>query len=576
MARVFTATSELQALRQEKALLEQRVVDALRKGGSDHRPNADGGDDGGAATATPPSSGGAIAKATAEAADLERSLASLQERIDELEAVLAFHVERRQLLAASVPVADPSANLAAGSGLAITKQLRGSELWSLQFHSTRRQPGRAIPPTAADSVDAAEALGLEEFAVDVARWAAANLKKRITGALVVTATHFYCCLQGPRIEVEHLVEHGIKKDKRHRDIVVVATGYITARTCADGMKLCGVEDNVGGDGALLSLFLDDIRATTVRSAAFAPKAVVDVATRGGDPLASVPATATATVLSISLDALCGAVHRAERFRNATAAIEQAVVPRGGAIASRFGDSMQCYFPLHLRTTPVMAAVEEINANVPYSVQSVVVGDVTTVNAPYCTAFGPGLREGLNLLQHAEASRRPVMASGEAWERCDRARVLFQVFTVDLISFYTLQALGETRLEAAPEPPLIGSYVPGPEPEVHRHTGPTEMQLKEGHRATAADLDAGRKGAAVVPGALTRAQLHRLFRQLDPGNVGWVGKARLKREIESNDAFPTFLLDEKRLDHMLDRCNKLGDERLSFDEFAIVCLKLQQM
>lgn len=490
----------------------------------------------------------ALDRADAEAAaSCEQALQQTDHRISELQAILAF--DRARTVDMSVP-----------------------ELWctvyvSERTHAVEPQPLDAVTVVCDAELDSEgrnAPLGLGDLFADVPQWSRKNRELRITGAVVATARHFFGILEGPRDAVSATFTR-VRADSRHTNVTVLTEQFVESRSTLQGMQLSTVPDGI------VAQLVDDVRGMTSRAERFVPASVLTRTRGGGHPMVTVPPTATTSLCyAVVLDSGCGAVHRPPRVEAAALKVTAQIIEAGGIIVDKFGDMLTAVFPLQSGSTAVARAMEAIYQSVQYAVQALDVGSVTVLDAPHATALGSGLRRARQLVLNSETLRRPVMISETAAERCNRARQPLEVFTVDCVPFYTPLAVGESRLEVPPEPELIGSYEPGPEPEEPVDEDTARFKTREG----GVDVDGKRKANAFVRGGLGHQELRRLFRKLDVGAVGWVGKDQFRAAVATDDEFPRFLDAGNRLEQWLDRCNSIGDERLSFDEFCILCLRLQ--
>jgi hypothetical protein len=470
----------------------------------------------------------------------EHAIAAIADRVEELEAVLEHVGERRVLQ--NVP-----------------------DLWRVCYLSARRDTAQSQPLDRECIITDGESpdipLGLDAFATDVGRWSVRNLGQRVTSATVATGDNFYGIIEGPKAVTQQLMET-IAADTRHSNVTILSEHASDSRLFTFGATLSTVSDGV------LARVLDECTRVALRARAFAPASAVDITRRGGHPLAIVPNGPKPFVAyAVMLDGRCGAVHRAERYVAAATTIAALVAKHGGSVVDSFGEVMTAWFPILQGPTEAAKMATLIHATVPFAVQALHAGDLVVVDSPDVLAFGPALDEVVALLHLAERLRRPVVLSHDAGERVNRARQPLESFTADNVNYFTLGHLGMERLEMPPEPALIGAYNPPPEPVEH------EPAVHD----AAADSTAARR-SVYVRGARTNDDLIRLFRKLDKGNAGWVGKDAFRHAVATDEEFPRCPdeLAENALRGWLDRCNKLGESRLGFNEFAIVCLKLDSL
>lgn len=403
------------------------------------------------------------------------------------------------------------------------------------------------------------ALGLEEFAVDTGRWGLKNLERRVTSRTVATDTALFGVVEGPAPAVEDFLRT-MAADPRLHDYWLLCEHASDTRLFDCGAALSVVDDG------LLAHVVNAMRAAAVTGRRYAPPSAINLTRRGAHPLASMPSGLKPhVVVAVGLDGGCGAVHDAARYRAAAKEVSAAVATRGGSMIELFGEAAVAWFPALGGPTAAAAAVDHIQRSVPFAVSAVVFDALCVVDSDTCTAYGPALAAAKELLFEAERLRRPVVFTDAAGERVNRARQPVTRFTAGTVNYFTLARLDQERLEAPPEPDLIKPYNPPPEPD-------DPAPSVDERAPTKADK------VAYVRGTRTSEDLAALFRTIDKGNVGWIGKAAFRDAVAKDPAFPKAVdeLAVKSLDGWLARCNKLGAERLGFNEFAIVCLKLDAL
>uniref|UniRef100_A0A7S1M5A0 EF-hand domain-containing protein n=1 Tax=Neobodo designis TaxID=312471 RepID=A0A7S1M5A0_NEODS len=506
----FTTERELDDVRRQRAAIDEALVQALESRQRD------------------------------VAGTLEREGATLDARIEELESVLQLAGERGRLQAS------PS-------------------LHRLVYRATRvpsaQPPPLNVPcvltdPSKGDTLATEIPLELSAFAKDVGRWSVANTKRDITSVIVASHSSFLGIIEGPRDSVRALAEK-MAEDTRMTDWVTLCEQSGRGRVAEQGCVLSVVDD------PMLAVAIERMQRCALDGHRFAPAAAINVARRGAHPLASVPSPSRPhVVLAVSLDGLCGAVHRPDRYRRAAAAVQEAILKHTGSVIDRFGEWMTAWFPYVGGATAATAAAMMIHTSVDFAVMSITEGPLCVSDSPSVVACGAAHQEAIRLLHAAEAMRRPLVISEPAGERVNRARQPVEHFTHNLVGYFTHLELSEKRLDSPPEPDLIGSYNPPPEPEAPK---PLVQD----------DARPSGKQIAYVRGARTQEDLETMFRKLDKANVGWVSKQEFVAAVAKDPEFPKCIdeLAEVALTGWLERCNKLGESRLSFNEFAIVCLKL---
>ena len=507
----FTAQSELSRLRERRGELERVLIAALE------------------------------VRDAATVQQQEEEIATVDGRIEELVAVLEHSGSR--------------------------DALQGTPALFRIIYCCDRRPGVEEPPLDQPCIltDPAQGdagvtipLGLDALAVEIGRWSVANLTNKITSSLVASHASFMGLIEGPKQQVRSLFADKICHDSRVDNVVVLCEQSVRGRVTVHGASLSVVED------PLLALTIERMRTSMLRGHRFAPSAAIALARRGAHPLSTTPTPLQQhVVMAVMLDGRCGAVHRADRYRAAASAIVAAVTENGGSIIDRFGESMTAWFPYAGGATAAMTAAMTIHTSVPLSVQAIAEGKLTVVEQPSVVVCGPALLEAVKLLHLAESIRRPLVLSEAVGSRVNRARQPVDQFTSDLVPYFTHASIWDKRLENPPEPDLIKPYNPPPEPEVPpamvRDDCPREQGVKQPY----------------VRGSRTQEDLETLFRKLDKANVGWVSKAAFLDSVARDPDFPKCIDDlaEKALTGWLERCNKLGESRLNFNEFAILCLKM---
>jgi hypothetical protein len=220
----------------------------------------------------------------------------------------------------------------------------------------------------------------------------------------------------------------------------------------------------------------------------------------------------------------------------------------------------------------MSAAKQIVEEVPHCIVSVVTGEVVLTSSPSCWAFGHGIRLANRLLFVAEEARRQVLISENATNRCSKAHHKFLPYYINGQEFFTLQSLGEGRLGVPVEPPFEPAPVVGMTPVVDEETNIVSYRP-----LTHSEMIKKLQSEAVVRGAATEKRLKEVYRTLDPGNVGWIGKQSVERWAQSSSC-PYHLMphDAKWIHEFLMQCCTLGEQRINFDEFYRLCLKLEQL
>ena len=507
------ARSLLREMKAEEAELEDQVIAALHQYGT---------------------------KATAIVVEIESKISELKARQEEQSALIAYYEDKLQDSIAS----------------------SGAEVYMLAYQSTR------IEASLMSHADADESLSRR-----VLRWSERNAIDRITGLLVATKQSFFGVIEGPAKEgVEAKLAQIINDGSSwHQDCTVLFGQYISARMYPVGLVLRFIEDELLGD------FVDAIRRRGLGATHYASRESLRVLCRGGDPQNMPPdIDCTRVILCARLDQQCGAVHTAESYDNAAALIAQWTEEQGGDVIERFGEHMVSTFPLNGGPTPatnVVGIAEKIYREIPFSIVGIHLGRCSMVSSPQLSAFGPAVRDAIRLAEFAESERRPMLLTPIVHDRTSKAVHQFTTFTIDNVRYYALRCVGEKRLPV-PAPPVMGEvYDPtwmDPVPAdrtntiAHQYRGIDEQEEQKVVREP------------LVKGALTMQEMKAMFRELDVGNVGWIGKAKFRQAVEHSGKFPIFAHDLKKVDKWLQTHNKLGKERLSFEEFAIMCLKMEQM
>lgn len=429
-----------------------------------------------------------------------------------------------------------------------------SDLYRLVYHS--RHPSGTTPHTKDEMMSLAT------------RWSESNAKRSVTGIWMSTGMTHFGILEGPHAEVTGIF-NVVKRDVRHVDCTLLSCGKVEAREYVFGLKLHIVEDEL--IAAVLEKAQDDI----VFATRFAPPVARDVVAKGGDPEGIVAdIRPEAIAVAVLLDSLCGAQHSAASYAAATKSIEAIVDANGGTVTEGFGEVLLCVFPITHGTQAITAA-KAIGEAVMFSIVAVATGSMSMVAAPHCWALGGALMDAKALVFLAEADRRSLIVTEKAMDRCSKAHHKFLNITIDAKVYYTLQSIGDARLG-------LGQDAETDDPEVPQYSGLTAV-ITEGSNVTQyrtmthQEHQDKLRGDAVVRGALTKNTALDYFRSLDPGNVGWVSKEAVKKWLLSGSG-PYQLFEEyemKGIVNWMAKHNAIGNQFLNFEEFSMLCLKLEQ-
>ena len=96
----------------------------------------------------------------------------------------------------------------------------------------------------------------------------------------------------------------------------------------------------------------------------------------------------------------------------------------------------------------------------------------------------------------------------------------------------------------------------------------KLQTVEQQQSWARDTPSG--------GAQRDREFLLLFRKMDPGNCGWIGKAAFRRFLLEGSTYTVFPHDAKKVDGWINAATAIGPDRMSFPEFSLICLKLDQL
>jgi hypothetical protein len=296
--------------------------------------------------------------------------------------------------------------------------------------------------------------------------------------------------------------------------------------------------------------------------------------RGGDAEGIVPDHRLESIaVAILLDALVGAHHSAQSYKDATKTIEDLVYPQLGVVVERFGEVLVVVFPWP-QATQAFTCTKAILEQVPHSIAAIATGSCTFVSAPYCWAFGTAIVGAKELLYVAERERRRLVVTEAASDRCSKAHHRFLNITVDAHAYFTLQSLGDGRLGREDDPTEGDIPIPsvGMTPVIVPTSNVTTFR-----QMTHAELVARGQHAAVVRGALTKGKVQDYYRQMDPANAGCVSKDAVVLLIKSSSS-PYQLFEpyeETQLRTWLSKQNAMGAKLLNFDEFSSLCHRMEQ-
>lgn len=392
-----------------------------------------------------------------------------------------------------------------------------------------------------------------------------NHSVRVTGLMVATSARTVCILEGPRkATLERMKEIGSGPINQSYSLLV--SRPIESRQWQSCMALELVQDG------LLSLLVEHLTKRVAEGKKYAPWDVVDLVERGGDCRSGVPHAEQCIVMTVGLDSKCGYAHHAEKYSRLSVVVEDVARSAHGLVVERFGDRMVAVFPVVHTSTPVLSCAQTVVDSQRGVVVALCAGEVTVASSPLCGAFGGGMEDGSNLLRICEEARRPLVVTPGVYALCSKAKHRFAHFTIETELFYTLQQYEDTRLEVA-APPLVKEYtVPRPcvpLDEVAPTSRPRDTKIRE---------EAPPQGTKVEPmvrGAVTEQRLKEMFRTLDVGNCGWISKDKFRHMLVSSAQYPLFTHDLARVDEWLEAYNSLGETRLSFSEFCVIVLRLEQ-
>ena len=396
---------------------------------------------------------------------------------------------------------------------------------------------------------------------NIMRWSGMNQTNQITGLLLVTGQAYYGILEGPKPALDATF-HLILRDKRHKNCAQLSYQKVEERAYSVSLKGHVVEDEC------LAAVLEQMQAGIVHDRKYTPQLALATAAMGGDIEGIVPELLPdGIIVGLALDTLGGASHTGQVYKQAAEQFEAAVRIGQGWIIQSFGEWTAACFPA-THATIACSAAKRIQESVPDAVVALCRGQVVLSSSPTSWAFGPGLRTVERLLFLAEDLRRPVLVTEDVYQRCSKAHHKFTTLSHDNVVFYTFLQLNETRLPMAHEELEMAEYA-GYETVVNEATNViTYRQLSQ------KELQLQMAEKAVVRGAATNDKMKDIFREMDKGNVGWVGKAQFRAWLAKDGRFPLMEHDLKRVDAWLSKSNSLGEERLSLQEFSMIFLKLE--
>jgi hypothetical protein len=396
---------------------------------------------------------------------------------------------------------------------------------------------------------------------NIMRWSGKNQINQITGLLLVTKSAYYGILEGPKPNLDATF-HQIMRDKRHRNCSQLSFQKVEERAYSVSLKGHVVEDEC------LAAVLEQMQAGIVHDRKYTPQLALAAAALGGDVEGIVPELLPdGIILALALDSQGGAMHTGHTYKSAMEHFIEAVRIGQGWVIQNFGEIAAACFPA-THATIACSAAKRIQETIPDAVVTLCRGQVVLSSSPTSWAYGSALRAAERLLFLAEDLRRPVLVTDDVYQRCSKAHHRFTTFSHDNVIFHTFLYLNEVRLPAAPEELEVAEYA-GFEAVVNE-----EKNMITYRQLSNREVQMQMAEKAVVRGAATDAKMKDIFRELDKGNVGWVGKAQFRTWLAKDGRFPLMPHDWKRIEGWLSKSNSLGEERISFQEFSVIFLKLE--
>eukprot|EP01065_Artemidia_motanka_P004083 TRINITY_DN11970_c0_g1_i1.p1 TRINITY_DN11970_c0_g1~~TRINITY_DN11970_c0_g1_i1.p1 ORF type:complete len:584 (+),score=208.46 TRINITY_DN11970_c0_g1_i1:48-1754(+) len=471
----------------------------------------------------------------------------------------------------------------------------------------------------------AQPLELAEVAVIGHRAATSNRRLGVTGALLfsLTSGQFFQLLEGDADDVDGLFSR-ICEDKRHRDVTVLRRQSVDGRRFPQwAMHTLNLQDFDKEEQPVQTL-LSVITQHAVIANACMQGAMRQALIKGGNPLFLQPKRSKAITVMIAMHqsdlitaADCSPTMLADTLNCYVDTCSRCIAAHGGSLIRVSGTRLhaQWQYTQLARVTEaaldVVAAVKELRAVavekaeastalfsciwpcVAVSAGTVVVTRHSTHAYTTLDAVGPAVSECEGLLQAGlAAGSQMVVSMLVATSLASVGRLHFQeidssgratCLTVSDISGVPASAAGELagvlevfsggEKDKKREPPPIVDAAGGPE-EGSRRTRPGRSQTHELPR----DLEPVERPAFtkndVSNVLLTDAELQKQFEMLDTNKNGWLSKEEFRDFFEHFDSMGIYDMHD-RIDDVLSDYNLLGDDRLSYDEFCVLMLKLAQ-
>lgn len=397
----------------------------------------------------------------------------------------------------------------------------------------------------------------------VLQWS--NMEATVSGLLVQAQDVVLGVVEGPTGAAQRVADAIVNATSG----TVLSTCRVQSRTYPLGLRLSCVEDDV------LSKVIRRCRSIVVVGQLYAPKVCADVAARGGNPCGVPPDNhpRETPLLCVTLDTKGGRTPTTGDYAQAAVCIKGVVARYNGAALELFGEHMVVAFPTGSRFAgnPLVDSAIRILEALPGAVVCVHVGPVSMVSSANCVAVGSGILQVKRLVELAEKNRRPLVISPQATAIISKASYTLWSFSLETVLYFTLGEYEHRWLNMPPED-LVIDHIPGHVPEYS--SGSNQIVYRKLN--TLEQQQAWARETPNVGGAGRERELKAVFRKMDPGNCGWVSKAAFRRFLLEGSTYTIFPHDAKRVEGWISSAGAVGPDRMSFAEFALICLKLDQL
>eukprot|EP01062_Namystynia_karyoxenos_P066291 TRINITY_DN60251_c0_g1_i1.p1 TRINITY_DN60251_c0_g1~~TRINITY_DN60251_c0_g1_i1.p1 ORF type:complete len:604 (+),score=218.56 TRINITY_DN60251_c0_g1_i1:90-1814(+) len=470
-----------------------------------------------------------------------------------------------------------------------------------------------------------------EVAVIGHRSADANRQRGVTGVLLfsLTAGQFFQVLEGDADVVDKLYAT-IAADKRHRDVTLLRRQLVDARRFPQWpMYTLNLADHDKAEQPLQAVLAVIAQHALVADACM-QSAMRQALVRGGNPLFMQPKRTKVITMMVSLhiptlliDSDCSARVVADTLGCYVDTCARCVTTHGGSLVRASGARVHAQWQYSQlakvveAALDVVAALRELRALsnerddgdsaqgpqmpllavawpcVAIGAGSVVVMRQNTPTQVFLDAVGPSVTECEELLAAGLAANSQMVVS---------PLVATSLATAGQLHFQEVAAVGQVRClsvaDVAPVPANLADSATALLGELRR-SGPREKDRDEPPPLTQAAeekpsrrtdkgetrevprelLPTGERrnffaGSDVSSVLLTDSELRQQFEAIDVNRNGFLTKEEFRDFFDQFDAMGIYDMHDS-IDTVLAEYNMLGDDRLSYDEFCVLMLKLAQ-